>query len=86
MPRKSHLPNEVHRTSARLADGRLKFYFALRGRKGTGFWRDFDPHPRSASFHAAYLREVQEAKPKKDITKTADAVADFYASSEYSTG
>lgn len=83
MPRKSFLPAEVHRTSARIADGRLKYYFALRGRKRTGFWSDFDPNPRSPEFFAAYSRAMQDAQPKQEVTSTADVVADFYASARF---
>jgi len=83
MPRKSFLPAEVHRTSARIADGRLKYYFALRGRKGTGFWSDFDANPRSPEFFAAYSRKMQDAQPKQEVASTADVVAEFYASARF---
>lgn len=80
MPRNTNLPEEVHRTSARLADGRLKFYFSLRGRKGTGFWSSFEKMPRSAGFFAAYADAMARAKPKVSVTSTSDVVAEFYAS------
>jgi len=80
MPNRTHLPEEVHRTSARLANGRLKFYFSLRGRKGTGFWSGFERVPRAAEFFAAYADAMAKAKPKASVTSTSDVVAEFYAS------
>lgn len=80
MSKNSSLPEEVHRTSARLADGRLKYYFSLRGRKGTGFWSDFDRVPRKAEFFAAYSAAITAAKPKSSVVSTADVIAEYYAS------
>lgn len=80
MPRRTSLPEEVHRTSARLADGRLKYYFSLRGRKGTGFWSGFERLPRTAEFFAAYADAMARARPKASFTSTSDVVAEFYAS------
>ena len=80
MSRRSNLPEEVHRTTARLADGRLKFYFSLRGRKGTGFWSGFESMPRTADFFAAYADAMTKAKPKAMVISTSDVVAEFYAS------
>jgi len=80
MQRKGNLPEEVHRTSARIADGRLKHYFSLRGRKGTGFWSDFDRFPRGADFFNAYAKAMNTAKPKANVETNADVAAEYYAS------
>lgn len=80
MPRKTNLPEEVHRTSARLADGRLKFYFSLRGRKGTGFWCGFERMPRTAEFFSAYADAMAKAGPKASVITTSDVAAEFFAS------
>lgn len=80
MQRKGNLPEEVHRTSAQIANGKLKYYFSLRGRKGTGFWKDFDRFPRSAEFYSAYAWAMEAAKPKGNVESNADVVAEYYAS------
>ncbi|UOA14042.1 hypothetical protein DSM109990_00837 [Sulfitobacter dubius] len=83
MPRRTNLPEEVHRTSARLADGRLKFYFSLRGRKGTGFWSSFEKMPRTAEFFSAYANAMAKAKPKASVISTSDVIAEFFASANF---
>lgn len=80
MQHKGNLPEEVHRTSARIADGRLKHYFSLRSRKGTGFWNGFDRFPRGADFFNAYAKAMNTAKPKASVETNADVAAEYYAS------
>ena len=74
------LPEGVHRTRAKLADGSIKFYFSLRGCKGTGFWSSNERFPRSAEFFAAYGQAIEAAKPKAVIQTNADVVAEYLAS------
>lgn len=80
MPRNMNLPEGVHRTRAKLADGRLRYYFALRGRKGTGFFSSSEPYPRSAEFYVAFGQAVENAKPKVVLQTNADVVAEYLAS------
>ena len=83
MPRNMILPEGVHRTRAKLASGKHKYYFSLRGRKGTGFWSSSDPYPRSADFFEAYSRAVSEAKPKVVLKSNADVIAEYRASANF---
>ncbi|WP_156916902.1 hypothetical protein [Leisingera aquimarina] len=61
---RGNLPPEVHRVRAKLADGSVCFYFSLRGRKGTGFWKDARPFPKVAEFFSAYTAAMEAAQPK----------------------
>lgn len=79
MPR-GNLPPEVHRVRAKLADGTVWYYFSLRGRKGTGFWKDPRPFPQSADFFAAYSNAMTVAQPKSN-SKMTPALVDAYLSS-----
>ena len=79
MPR-SNLPPEINRVRAKLADGTVCYYFSLRGRKGTGFWKDVRPVPNVPGFFAAYSAAMARAVPKRDAVMT-DAVVDAYISS-----
>jgi integrase len=79
MPR-SNLPPEINRVGAKLADGTVCYYFSLRGRKGTGFWKDTRPVPKAQEFFAAYTAEMARAAPKRNGTMT-DTVVDAYLSS-----
>lgn len=83
MHKRGNLPEGIHRTSARLADGRLLYYFRLRGRKGPGFWTDSAPVPRNAKFYVAYSDAVALARPTAKIVSTADVIAEYYASANY---
>lgn len=76
VPRGS-LPPEVHRVRAKLADGSVCYYFSLRGRKGTGFWKDPRPFPKSPDFFAAYTAAMAAAQPKPR-GETTDALVDAY--------
>lgn len=79
MPR-GNLPSEVHRVRAKLAGGSVCYYFSLRGRKGTGFWKDTRPFPKDAKFFAAYTAAIVAASPKigRDLT---EALIDAYLGS-----
>ncbi len=83
MARGSKLPEGVHRTQAKLADGTKKYYFALRGYKGSGFWSGQELFPRSAEFMAAYVQAVESCKPKVVLQSNADIVAEYLASANF---
>lgn len=76
MPR-GNLPPEVHRVRAKLADGSVCYYFSLRGRKGTGFWKDPRPFPKASEFFAAYTAVMTAALPKVK-GDTTDGLVDAY--------
>ncbi|HCQ56545.1 MAG TPA: integrase [Sulfitobacter sp.] len=79
MPR-GNLPPEVHRVKAKLVDGTVCYYFSLRGRRGTGFWKDARPFPKSPNFFTAYSAAMARALPKPNTLMT-EAVVDAYISS-----
>lgn len=79
MPR-GNLPPEVHRVRAKLANGSVCYYFSLRGRKGTGFWKDSHPFPKSAEFFSSYAAAMEAAQPKTGRQMT-DALVDAYLQS-----
>ena len=83
MPR-GNLPPEVHRVRAKLADGSVCYYFSLRGRKGTGFWKDARPFPKNAEFFAAYTAAMAAAAPKVDRDMTEALVETYLQSARIS--
>lgn len=82
MPKDS-LPPEVHRVKAKLAARTTMYYFSLRGRKGTGFYRSSQKLPREKEFHTAYVVALQTAAPKKSETLTSTLVDDYLSSPRY---
>lgn len=82
MPR-GNLPPEVHRVRGKLANGRVQYYFSLRGRKGSGFWKDARPFPSDPAFFAAYSAAIASARPKVDRTMTPAVVDAFIDSPEF---
>ncbi len=80
MPRDNGLPDGVHRTRARLADGTQKYYFRLRGYKGAGFWSSSERCPRSAEFYSAYSTALESVKPKSVLHTNAEIAAEYLAS------
>ncbi|MEM6593156.1 MAG: tyrosine-type recombinase/integrase [Pseudomonadota bacterium] len=74
------MPEGVHRTRAKLADGSVKYYFSLRGCRGTGFWSGRERFPRSAEFMAAYVKAIEDSKPKIILQSNADVAAEYFAS------
>ncbi|MBI1492685.1 tyrosine-type recombinase/integrase [Halocynthiibacter styelae] len=82
MPKDS-LPPEVHRVKARLADGSCMYYFSLRGRKGTGFYKSRHRLPGEREFHTAYVSALDAAAPKKSGFSTSDLVDDYLSSPRY---
>ena len=82
MPKDS-LPPEVHRVKTKLADGRVMYYFSLRGRKGTGFFKSPDRLPRDQGFHAAYVAALESAKPKRSCYLTRAMVDDYFTSPKF---
>ncbi len=83
MAKNSRLPEGVHRTRARLADGSSKYYFSLRGCKGTGFWSGRERFPRSPEFLSAYVRAFEDSKPKIVLQSNADVVAEYLSSPKF---
>lgn len=77
------LPPEVHRVPGRLADGSLVYYFSLRGRKGTGFYKSRSRLPREREFHEAYVVAIEAAKPKTFRYLTSDLINDYCASPRF---
>ena len=82
MPKDS-LPSEIHRVKARLADGSYMYYFSLRGRKGTGFYKSPQRLPREREFHAAYVSALDAATPKGAGFSTSDLVDDYLSSPRF---
>ncbi len=68
---------------ARLAGGAVLYYFSLRGRKGSGFWKDARPMPKEAAFFAAYAAAVAAARPKVDRVKMGPLVDAYIGSAEF---
>ncbi|SEQ35248.1 tyrosine-type recombinase/integrase [Thalassovita taeanensis] len=77
------LPPEVHRVKAKLADGSAMFYFSLRGRTGTGFYKSPERLPREREFHAAYVAAMDAALPKSSSYLTCHMVDDYIASPKF---
>lgn len=82
MPR-SNLPPEINRVRAKLADGTVCYYFSLRGRKGTGFWKDVRPVPKVPGFFKAYAAAMAKAAPKRNAVMTDSVVDAFISSAEF---
>ncbi|MCB1406827.1 MAG: tyrosine-type recombinase/integrase [Rhodobacteraceae bacterium] len=80
---RGNLPSEVHRVRARLADGSVCYYFSLRGRKGTGFWKDTRPFPKEADFFAAYTAAMSAAQPKVSRDRTEALIDAYLVSAEF---
>ena len=80
---RGNLPPEVHRVRAKLADGSVCYYFSLRGRKRTGFWKDPRPFPKNAEFFAAYTAAMAAAAPKVDRNMTEALVETYLRSAEF---
>jgi hypothetical protein len=78
-----NLPPEVHRVKARLADGSVIYYFSLRGRKGTGFYRSSSKLPRDREFHTAYAAAIELAMPKASTFLTSTLVDDYISSPRF---
>lgn len=78
-----NLPPEIHRVKARLADGSVMYYFSLRGRKDTGFYKSLDRLPNSRDFHSAYVAAMDAASPKKSGYSTTRLVEDYIASPRF---
>lgn len=77
------LPPEVHRVRSKLADGTVVFYFSLRGRKGTGFYKSTDRLPREPEFHLAYAAAMEAAMPKSGNYRTENLVDDYISSPNF---
>lgn len=73
------LPAEVHRVRAKLADGTVRYYFNMRHRKQSCFWKDENPFPSDPAFFAAYLAEMDKGRPKGG--NLAPAMVNAYLSS-----
>ena len=83
MVRGKSLPEGVHRTRAKLADGSYKYYFSLRGCKGTGFWSGFDPFPRTPEFLAAFVKMDAASKPRPVFQSNAEVIAEYLVSATF---
>lgn len=59
------------------------YYFSLRGRRGTGFWKDARPLPRDAGFFAAYSAAIAAARPKADGALMSALVDSYLSSAEF---
>lgn len=77
------LPPEVHRVKAKLADGSVMYYFSLRGRKSSGFYKSPHRLPHEAEFHAAYAAAIEAAAPKRNGYMANDLVDDYIASPNF---
>lgn len=78
--RKRHrLPAEINRVRAKLADGTVRYYFYLRGRKAARFWTDAQPNPTDPAFFAAYVAEMEKGRPK--VGHLVPGMVDAYLSS-----
>ena len=62
--KRQRLPAEINRVRAKLADGTVRYYFYLRGRKAARFWTDSHPNPTDPAFFAAYVAEQEKGRPK----------------------
>ncbi len=83
MPRTNRLPQGVHRTRSKLANGKKKYYFSLRGYKGSGFWSGQERFPRSAEFMSAYVQAVENCKPKVVLQSNSDVAAEYLAGTSF---
>lgn len=77
--KRQRLPAEINRVRAKLADGTVKYYFYLRGRKDARFWTDAQPNPTDPAFFAAYVAEMEKGRPK--VGHLVSGMVDVYLSS-----
>jgi len=77
------LPSEIHRVKAKLADGSAMYYFSLRGRKGSGFYKSADRLPRERDFHESYVAAMDAASPKTSGYLTSRMIDDYIASPRF---
>ncbi|MDP3961905.1 MAG: hypothetical protein Q8Q26_17895 [Pseudorhodobacter sp.] len=77
--KRQRLPAEINRVRAKLADGSVKHYFYLRGRKDARFWTDTHPNPTDSAFFAAYVEAQKLGLPKGG--NLTPAMVDAYLSS-----
>lgn len=80
-----NLPPDVHRVKARLTDGSVVYYFSLRGRKGSGFYKSEKRLPREREFYDAYAAKTKEMMPKASGLLTEDVIDSYYRSAAYSS-
>ena len=83
MAPRTSLPEGVHRVRAKLASGKSRFYFSLRGVPKSRFFTSNEAYPRSSDFHAAYAAAQLEHSPRASGTLTSSLVDDFYSSAEF---
>jgi len=81
-PKRQRLPAEINRVRAKLADGSVKYYFYLRGRKDARFWTDTHPNPTDPAFFAAYV-EAQKLCLPKGKNLVPGMVDDYLSSAEF---
>ncbi len=77
------LPPEVHRVLSRLADGTRIYYFYLRGRRGSRFYKSAARLPRDRDFYEAYSAALEAAAPKSSGYTTERLVDDYLSSPDY---
>jgi len=77
--KRQRLPAEINRVRAKLADGSVKYYFYLRGRKDARFRTDTHPNPTDPAFFAAYVEAQKLGLPKG--SNLTPAMVDAYLSS-----
>ena len=63
--------------------GSVFYYFGLRGRKGTGFYKSPDRFPREREFHAAYVKALDAASPKVLGCLTERLIDDYIGSPRF---
>lgn len=80
--KRQRLPAEINRVRAKLADGSVKYYFYLRGRKDARFWTDTHPNPTDPAFFAAYV-EVQKLGLPKGKNLVPGMVDAYLSSAEF---
>lgn len=74
------LPPEIHRVKSTLADASTIYYFSLRRRKGSGFYKSTQKLPREREFYDAYTAKMQEMLPKASGFLTGELVDSYYLS------